>query len=144
MKKQKMVFKCTQEEMFNALLLDFKNQYRSIKNEDLKDEKIIKGFTFSKELPKKKKSNEINVATYRVLECQRPTRFMMEYVSKTYHKVISTEISAIDEQNTQILFGEFEEKMNGNKPSHDYGEDQIVRGKMMTKMAIKKMLKEKE
>lgn len=139
--QEQLVMQCNVKEMYQALLLDFKAQYRVVKNEELADDAIHKGFSFSKELPKQKDSHEINIATYKIIDCKENEKFVMEYVSKTYHKVISAQISPIDETHTQLYFGTFEEKLAQNKPSKDFGEDCVVKAKLKTKIALHKMLK---
>lgn len=142
MKKEKLVLKCSAEEFFNATIQDFKNQYASIKGKELEDERIIKGFSYSTKLPMKKKQTVANVATYKILECKRPQIFILEYVSKTYHKVISAEIKEMDDMRVEVLFGSFDERLADNmKPTKDFGEDRIVNAKLKTKMSINSMLK---
>lgn len=142
MKKEKIVLKCTQEEFYNAVIQDFKNQYTSIKNKDLKDEDIVKGFSFSTKLPMKKHQTVVNKATYKVLECEFPKIFVMEYKSKTYHKVISAEMKELDDGHIEVLFGSFDEKLkDGVNPTKNFGEDEIVNAKFMTKRTINSMLK---
>lgn len=142
MKKEKIILKCTQEEFYNAVIQDFKNQYTSIKNKDLKDEDIVKGFSFSTKLPMKKHQTVVNKATYKVLECEFPKIFVMEYKSKTYHKVISAEMKELDDGHIEVLFGSFDEKLkDGVNPTKNFGEDEIVNAKFMTKRTINSMLK---
>lgn len=142
MKKEKMVLKCTKEEFFQAVIQDFKNQYESVKNEELPDDKVVKGFRFTKKLPAKKGSSVVNMATYRILECEYPKKFVMEYKSQRYHKVISAEIKERDNENIEVLFGSFDEKLGeGIKPTTDFGEDVIVNVKIKTRLSIRSMLK---
>lgn len=142
MKKEKIVLKCIQEEFYNAVIQDFKNQYKSVKNKDLKDEDIVKGFSFSTKLPMKKHQTVVNKATYKVLECEFPKIFVMEYKSKTYHKVISAEMKELDDGHIEVLFGSFDEKLkDGVNPTKNFGEDEIVNAKFMTKRTINSMLK---
>ncbi|WP_028044327.1 DUF3284 domain-containing protein [Candidatus Stoquefichus massiliensis] len=142
MKKEKIVLKCIQEEFYNAVIQDFKNQYKSVKNKDLKDEDIVKGFSFSTKLPMKKHQTVVNKATYKVLECEFPKIFVMEYKSKTYHKVISAEMKELDDGHMEVLFGSFDEKLkDGVNPTKNFGEDEIVNAKFMTKRTINSMLK---
>lgn len=142
MKKEKLVLKCSQEEFYNAVIQDFKNQYTSIKEKELADEKIVPGFSFTKKLPMKRNQTKLNVAKYRVLECLYPQKFVMEYLSQTYHKVISAEIKEYDNEHIEVLFGSFDEKLKeGIKPTRHFGEDVIVSAKLKTKMSMKSMLK---
>lgn len=142
MKKEKIILKCTQDEFYKAVIQDFKNQYASIKEKELEDERIVKGFSFTKKLPMKKNQTKVNIATYKVLECECPYKFVMEYASQTYHKVISAEIKELDENRVEVLFGSFDEKLGeGIKPTRDFGEDVIANAKIRTKMSINSMLK---
>lgn len=142
MKKEKMILKCTQEEFFQAMIQDFKNQYQSVKNTELPDEQVVKGFRFTKKLPAKKGSSVVNMATYRILECEYPNQFVMEYKSQRYHKVISAQTKKLDDDHIEVLFGSYDEKLGeGIKPTTDYGEDVIINVKLKTRMSIKSMLK---
>lgn len=142
MKKEKIILKCTQEEFFKATIQDFKNQYASIKGKELDDESIVKGFSFSTKLPMKKHQTVVNKATYKVLEYEYPKIFVMEYKSKTYHKVISAEMKELDEDSIEVLFGSFDEKLkDGINPTKNFGKDEIVNAKFMTKRTINSMLK---
>lgn len=142
MKKEKIILKCKQEEFYHALILDFKNQYTSIKEKELDNESIVKGFSFTTKLPMKKHQTVVNKATYKILECEHPKIFVMEYKSKTYHKVISAEMKELDEDRIEVLFGSFDEKLkDGVNPTKNFGEDEIVNAKFMTKRTIHSMLK---
>lgn len=142
MKKERLIVKCSIEDFYNALVYDFKNQYLNLKGKILDDEEIVKGFSFTHKLPMKKRDTVANKAKYKIRECEPLQIFVLEYTSKTYHKVISTEIKKINEDSTEILFGSFDEKLKmGIHPAVEFGEDKIVNASIKTKFAIRSMLK---
>lgn len=142
MKKEKLVVKCSQEEFFNALVYDFKNQYLRIKEKELNDDEIVQGFSFTHKLPMRKRDTVVNKATYKVAQCVRPEVFVLEYTSKTYHKVISAQTKALDNSSIEVLFGTFDEKLGiGIKATVNFGEDEIKKAGLKTKFKLKSMLK---
>lgn len=142
MKKERLIVKCPVEDFYNALVYDFKNQYLNLKGKNLDDEEVVKGFSFTHKLPMKKRDTVANKAKYKIRECEPLQIFVLEYTSKTYHKVISTEMKKIDEESTEILFGSFDEKLKiDTHPAVKFGEDKVVNASIKTKFAIRSMLK---
>lgn len=116
MMKYRMVIHANQNEMFEVFQENFLNEYFVEKGKLLPVEKLIKGFSFQKNVAKDKRKGHIRLATVKILDYQYPSVYRVEYISDRYRKITGVNLKQLDEKRLEIITEEVLEKavMNEN------------------------------
>ncbi|MGN1343846.1 MAG: DUF3284 domain-containing protein [Traorella sp.] len=113
--KYRLQIKANQKEYFDVYTENFCNEYYMEKGKILPKEKIVKGFTFQKNISKDKRKAQLRLATIKVLEYDYPNKYRVEYISDRYRKITGIELRQIDENQLEIIAEEVMDKIIQNE-----------------------------
>lgn len=134
---------CSQEDLFQVVSGEFRKDYYRSKGKELDESQMVKGFTYQK-LSNRQKSTKraANVAVVKLLEYEYPVLYRFSFQSDTFYKIIGMEVRAITEEQCEVVFEEYNEKLeNGISKtnfSYDGSKEKIRKPNLLRKLMFKR------